>query len=91
MDYEQLMQATKAAAEKRIRDEFQRNHPHYTPPPYAGALEWGAWVGANLKLHGAAGFRARFPEHAAVLEADPDADLGPLVPRLRALSYGENF
>jgi hypothetical protein len=88
MDYEMRMHEAKVAAEKKIRDDFQARYPHYTPPPDAGPLEWGAWVGSNLKLHNAEGFRARFPRHAEAIDNVGIARVGLLVEHFHGLSYG---
>lgn len=69
------MRETHAAALKRIRDEFQAKYPHYTPPPDATRETWGAWVLANIDLHGDE-FAVRFPAQHAIMqrnEIDPDA------------------
>jgi hypothetical protein len=89
---EQEMRETQRAALKKIRDTFQMNYPHYTPPRDAGDLMWGAWVGANLRLHGVEGFRARFPKQAALLERPGsfgEPMTADLVAKLHALAYGE--
>lgn len=87
MDYGALMQQVKAEAERKIRYEFQEKHPHYTPPRDASAFWWGAWVAANLKLHGVQGFRERFPRQTAIVEgADMTDDIAA---KLAAIAYGE--
>lgn len=57
--YESDAHETLRTAQKRIRDEFQAKHPHYTPPQHASVHVWSKWVDANLDLHGQDGFRER--------------------------------
>jgi hypothetical protein len=51
----------KEAADRKIRDDFQREHPHYMPPPWGGRDAWSRWERANMELHGEEGFCERFP------------------------------
>lgn len=92
------MLKTRVEAEKRIRDEFQQKHPHYTPPPDASQEVWGSWLLANICLHGPEGFEARFPAQFALMdewwkaeEADTPLDQTishqEVTARLRALTY----
>lgn len=64
MTYEEKAQQTLIDANRKIRDEFQAKHPHYTPPPESSAEQWESWRNANVALHGIDGFNDRFPEGA---------------------------
>lgn len=58
-DYSTNAQATADAVRREIRDGFQVQHPHYTPPPGASEATWTAWFEANIAMHGVDGFMSR--------------------------------
>ncbi len=61
IDHMDAAAATKRAADKRIREEFQIRHPHYIPSPGSSAATWVLWENANIALHGLREYYARFP------------------------------
>ncbi len=62
-----LAECTAASARAQVREEFQIEHPHYTPAPDQGFSFWERWYVANLKLHGTEGFDERFPYRAEII------------------------
>lgn len=69
---------------RAIRNDFQDRFPHYTPPPWAGDGIWLRWYEANIRLHGADGFEARFPRHCETVLIIDD-------PRLPAAVIGRSW
>lgn len=74
-DIERRTQEAHAEALKRIRDDFQKRYPHYTPPPDASLEMWGAWLLTNVDKHGIEGFTERFPAHVQLLNTETDRDV----------------
>ena len=58
-EHEDAAQETANEARRRIRDQFQAEHPKYVPPPWADNGVWERFVSANYTLHGVVGFAER--------------------------------